>query len=63
MAVETVLGLHVPFIEFVEVSGKMPGVCPAQYGPKAMKVGVALAFTKTLIVVVEAHCPAVGVKV
>ena len=36
---------------------------PAQYGPTLAKVGVCGAPTETCNVVVEAHCPPVGVNV
>ncbi len=55
-------GDHVPVIPFVEVVGKVNNP-PVQIGATWVKVGVVKAFTVTLIVVVFAHCPAVGVKV
>ena len=63
VAVDIAAGLHVPVIPFVEVAGRLPGLAPTQKGPKAEKVGVTLEFTTTLIVVLGAHCPVVGVKV
>ena len=56
-------GLHVPFIPFVEVVGKVPGVAPTQYGPRAVNVGMILLLIVTIIVAFSAHWPVVGVKV
>jgi hypothetical protein len=36
---------------------------PAQNGPTWVKVGATTGFTVIIIVAVEAHCPALGVKV
>ena len=58
-----VAGLHVPVIPLVDVPGNVPGVAPAQYGPKAVNEGVISVFTDTDMVAVVAHCPAVGVNV
>ena len=52
-----------PAMLFNEVPGKIPGLEPTQYGPKALKVGVTLEVTVTFIVVIIAHCPVFGVKV
>jgi len=59
----TVDGDHVPVMLFDEVAGNTPGVAPTQYGPSCVNSGVTFALTTTVIVVVVAHCPAVGVKV
>jgi hypothetical protein len=50
-----VAGDQVPVIPFVEVVGNDAGVAPTQYGPACVNVGVILAFTTTVIVVVVAH--------
>ena len=55
-------GDHVPLIPLLEVVGNV-SVLPEQIGPGLVKVGVACAFTVTVIVAAVAHCPAVGVKV
>ena len=52
-----------PAILFNEVPGKVPGLDPTQYGPKAVNVGVTLDVTVTVMVVLFEHCPAEGVKV
>jgi hypothetical protein len=57
-----VAGLHVPVIPLIDVVGIAPGAAPTQYGPNAVNVGVIVAFTVTLIVVVVAQ-PEDGVKV
>jgi hypothetical protein len=61
-AVFITAGLQVPVIPLTDVPGKVPGVAPTQYGPKAVKAGVALAFTVTDIVAVVAHKPVAGVN-
>jgi hypothetical protein len=43
-------GVHVPVINSVELTGKVPGVAPSQYGPKAINEGVTGAFTVIPIV-------------
>ena len=58
-----VAGLQVPVMPFVEVVGKVPGVAPKQYVPRAVNEGVILLLTVTIIVVFTAHWPAAGVKV
>ena len=49
----------------MDVPGNEPAgtVSPSQNGPTGLKVGVIGAVTTTVNVVVEAHCPAFGVKV
>jgi predicted peroxiredoxin len=58
-------GDHVPVIggELVELVGNVPGIAFWQYGPNCVNVGVTGAVIVMVIVVVVAHCPAVGVKV
>ena len=63
MAVEIVVGFHVPLTPLFDVLGRAAGVAPTQYGPKAVKVGVMLAVTVTAIVAVVAQVLPVGVKV
>ena len=63
LAVLTVDGFHVPVTPFVDVVGNAPAVAPTQYAPNCVNVGVVAEFTTTLIVVVFAHNPAVGVNV
>ena len=47
-----------------DVVGKAAKVSPIQIGATVVNVGVAgVEFTFIVIVVVVAHCPAVGVKV
>ncbi len=55
-------GDHVPVIPLVEVVGSV-NVPPEHIGAIGLKVGVAGGPTFTVSVVVEAHCPAVGVNV
>ena len=47
----------------MEVVGKAAKVAPEQIGFIAVNVGVTFGFTVIVLVVVVAHCPAVGVKV
>ena len=56
-------GDQVPVIPFVDVVGKAANAAPEQIGATALNVGVTIGFTVIVIVVVVAHCPAVGVKV
>ncbi len=56
-------GAQVPVIELVEVFGKAAKEPPAQIAATCVNVGVVGRFTVMVIVVVEAHKPAVGVKV
>ncbi len=62
MAVLLVVGVQVPLIPSLDVNGRV-NVPPEQIGATWVNVGVVKAFTVTLIVVVFAHCPTVGVKV
>ena len=57
------VGDQVPLIPLLERVGKDAKVSPEQIGPTGLNVGVTLGFTVIDIVVVVAHCPAVGVKV
>jgi hypothetical protein len=59
----TTAGAHVPVITFSDVNGNTGATAPEQIGATAAKVGVTLGVTVTVIVVVAAHWPAVGVKV
>ena len=61
----TTEGLHVPFIPFNDVVGKVGIVPPAHIFnevPK-LKVGVMFGVTVTVNVAGLAHCPALGVNV
>lgn len=58
-----IAGLHVPVIPLVEDVGSVKDA-PGQIAGTSVNVGVTkVLFTVTVMVVVEAHCPAVGVKV
>ena len=63
MAVAALLkaGDQVPVIPFVEVAGSGSGA--PGHTEIALKVGVTKGVTVTVNVVVEAHCPALGVNV
>ena len=56
-------GAHVPEIPLFDVVGKAAKVAPEQMGATAVKVGVTCGLTVMVMVVVVAHCPALGVKV
>ena len=56
-------GDQVPVKLFIEVVGKADKVAPEQIAETEVNVGVIIGFTTIVKVVVEAHCPAVGVKV
>ena len=58
----TIAGFQVPVIELVDVVGKTGRVEPEHIGAMAVKVGVTVGFTVTLIVVPIAHSPILGVK-
>jgi len=58
-----IAGLHVPVIPFVEVVGSAGIEAPVQYGPGVANVGVVGWIISIVRVVVEAHCPDVGVNV
>ena len=59
----TTLGDQVPVIPFTEVKGNEGAVLPVQIGAGDKNVGVVIWLTVTSLVVLEAHCPAFGVKV
>jgi hypothetical protein len=63
VAVLSRAGAHVPVIPLFEVVVSGASVAPEQIGPTAVNVGVMFALTTIVRVVVEAHWPAVGVKV
>ena len=50
-------------IPFVEVVGNGAKVAPVQIGFTTANVGVTFGLTVIVLVIVVAHCPAVGVKV
>ena len=56
-------GAHVPVIPLFDVVGNAANGSPEQMGATAVKVGVIFGLTVIVIVVVVAHCPAVGVNV
>jgi hypothetical protein len=56
-------GAHEPVIPLLEVVGSGVNVAPEHIGATALKVGIALALTVMVNVVVVAHCPGLGVKV
>ena len=56
-------GAQVPVMPLLEVVGNGDKVPPEQIGATAVNVGVIFGLTVMVIVVVVAHCPAVGVKV
>ena len=63
MAVLFNAGDHVPLIPLSDVVGNADNVAPEQIGATGLNVGVTLALTVIVNVVVVAHCPAVGVNV
>jgi hypothetical protein len=58
----TVVGNHVPAIPLFDVLGKEGAAIPLQKARIGVKVGVTDGLTVTLKVAVDAHCPALGVK-
>ena len=56
-------GAHVPVIPLLELVGNGDKVAPEHIGATAVNVGVIFGLTVIVIVVVVAHCPALGVKV
>jgi hypothetical protein len=58
----TVAGLQVPDIPLLEVVCKIGAVVPLQIAAMALKVGVIIGLTVTVIDLFVAHCPAVGLN-
>jgi hypothetical protein len=56
-------GNQVPVIPFKEVVGNGVKAAPEQIAATAANVGTMLGFTVMVKVVIDAHNPAVGVKV
>ena len=56
-------GLQVPEMPLKDVPGNNGAVVPKQKSAIALNVGVTIGFTVIVKVVVEAHCPPLGVKV
>src|SRR6478672_3722126 len=56
-------GDQLPEIPLSEVVGSGAKNSPEQIGATELKVGVSPVFTVTVKIAVDAHCPAVGVKV
>ena len=56
-------GLQVPVIPLVEVVGRAESASPEQSAATELNVGVTIGFTVMVNVVIEAHCPLLGVKV
>jgi hypothetical protein len=63
LVVLMVAGFHVPVMPLLEVAGSAGAIALRQSGPIWVNVGVSWAVMVISIVVVEAHCPAFGVKV
>jgi hypothetical protein len=59
----TVAGLQVPVIPLVEVVGKIGAVAPLHIAAIVANVGVTIGLTVTVMILVVAHNPAVGVKI
>ncbi len=56
-------GVQVPVIPLLDVVGKAESASPEQMSATELNVGVTIGFTVMVKVVVEAHCPTLGVKV
>ena len=56
-------GDHVPVMLLSEVVGNAAKAPPEQIAATGLKVGVAIGLTVMVNVVVDAHCPVVGVNV
>ncbi|RQO30962.1 hypothetical protein DBR32_09645 [Taibaiella sp. KBW10] len=56
-------GVQVPVMPLFEVVGNAANAAPAQIGATEVNVGKVLFPTVMVMVVLAAHCPAVGVKV
>lgn len=52
-----------PLMPLTDVSGNGGNVAPEQIGATAVNIGVTGGFTVMVNAAVDAHCPAVGVKV
>jgi hypothetical protein len=59
----TVEGLHVPVTPLLDVVGNTGAVAPLQIVVVILNTGTVFGVTVTLIVIGNAHKPAVGVKV
>jgi hypothetical protein len=59
----TVVGFQIPVIPLFEVVDNIGAKAPLHIAGIEVNVGVVGAFTVTESVVVDAHCPAVGVNV
>ena len=57
-----IAGVQVPVILLFDTEGSL-NESPKHIELTGVKVGLTEAFTLTVMVVVEAHCPAVGVNV
>jgi hypothetical protein len=56
-------GAQLPVTPLLDVVGNGDKVAPEHIGATAVNVGVTFGLTVIVIVVVVAHCPAVGVNV
>ena len=56
-------GDHVPLIPLFDIVGKADKLPPLQIAATGEKVGITFGVTVIIMVVVVAHCPAVGAKV
>ena len=56
-------GDQIPDIPLFEIVGRGVNASPLQIGATAVKVGTIFGFTVIVNVVVDAHCPEVGVNV
>ena len=63
VAVLLIAGDQVPVMLLSDVVGNGANTPPEQIAATGLNVGVTVGLTEMLNVVVEAHCPAVGVKV
>ena len=58
-----VAGLQVPIIPLLEMAGKAGVAAPEQIGGMALKTGLNIGVTVTVITTAKAHWPEAGVKV
>ena len=58
----TTVGDQVPAMPLFDVLGNVGAVVPLQKAGIGVKVGVTDGLTVTLKLAVDAHCPALGVK-